>query len=168
MRSIPVLVLALLFATGARGEDVAGRACSGGAHQQPDGPFAVYVFCDDAVGTNIAVFYSGLGEPRYPKWTVTKRFWQSDAWGADVSAFAWVPHRNFVIVTTSEVYGTGGVYLLDLERQTSSELAKPNGCETPILGITDHSVTVGITDCEHEKPVEQRVVAFTLPPPSPN
>jgi hypothetical protein len=57
-------------------ESISGRVCKGGSHIQPRGPFGVYVFCDDALGTNIAVFYPALGDPRYEKWTLTCRFWQ--------------------------------------------------------------------------------------------
>jgi hypothetical protein len=43
------------------------------------------------LGTNIAVFYPELGDPRYEKWTLTRRFWQDEPWSADVSALGWVP-----------------------------------------------------------------------------
>ena len=79
-------------------ENIAGTACRTGVHQQPKGPFAVFGFCDDAEGTNIAVFYSELGDPRFEKWTLTRRFWQSDKWGADVQSIAWMPNRNFLVV----------------------------------------------------------------------
>src|SRR5476651_1216798 len=88
-------------------ENIGGRTCKGGTHKQPHGPFAVFVFCDDALGTNIAICYFDLGDPRFEKWTLTRRFWQSDDWGADVRSIAWVPNHNSLVVTTCEIYGTG-------------------------------------------------------------
>jgi len=122
----------------------------------------VFVFCDDALGTNIAVFYSDLGDPRFSKWTLTRRFWQSDSWGADVGAIAWVPHHNGLVVTTSEIYGTGSVYLLDLEKQSAVTLAEPKDCGAWIESIDELSVTIGINDCEHPKPQRSLVLPFPL------
>src|SRR5438874_12393951 len=120
-RALTVIFSLALMSAAAYGadtsiENIAGTACRTGVHQQTKGPFAVFVFCDDAEGTNIAVFYSELGDPRFEKWTLARRFWQSEKWGADVQSIAWMPNRNFLVVSTSEMYGTGAVYLLDLER----------------------------------------------------
>jgi hypothetical protein len=141
-------------------KNVGGKSCRGGPQQQPNGPFAVFVFCDDAVGTNIAVFYSKLGDPPFEKWTLTHRFWQSDAWGADVHSIGWVPNRNALVVTTSEIYGTGAVYLLSLETQTSVVLAEPKDCGSEIQAISEQAVTVGLNDCEHAAASESLVLPF--------
>ncbi len=135
-------------------EQISGRECKNGAHAQPQGPFGVYVFCDDALGTNIAIFYPQLGDPKskYEKWTLTRRFWQDGPWAADVSALGWVPGRNLLVVATSEVYGSGDVYLLDLEKQTFVTLGSTNDCGSKILGLTDSSVTLGLNNCEDSKP----------------
>ena len=141
-------------------ENIAGTACRTGVHQQTKGPFAVFVFCDDAEGTNIAVFYSELGDPRFEKWTLTRRFWQSEKWGADVQSIAWMPNRNLLVVATSEMYGTGAVYLLDLERQTAVTLAELQACESQIQSISDHAVSVAVSDCEHTTPSRMLVLPF--------
>jgi hypothetical protein len=164
MRTVALLALCILMGipVGAASlvENIGGRSCKGGMHKQPHGPFAVYVFCDDAMGTNIAVYYSDLGEPRFEKWTLTRRFWQSDDWGADVHSIGWVPDRNSLVVTTSEVYGTGAVYLLDLEKQTFVTLAEPKDCGSQIEQITDHSVTVRLNGCEHPARAKSVVLTF--------
>ena len=144
-------------------ESILGRACRGGLHAQPQGPFGVYVFCDDALGTNIAVFYPELGDPRYEKWTLTRRFWQDEPWSADVSALGWVPGRNLLVVATSEIYGTGAVYLLNLERQTYTTLGSTNDCGSAILALTESSVTVGLNNCEDSKP--SRTIEMKFPKP---
>jgi hypothetical protein len=147
-------------------ENISGRGCKGGAHAQPDGPFGVYVFCDDAVGTNIAVFYQELGEPRYGKWTLTRRFWQDGPWAADVSALGWVPSRNLLVVATSEIYGSGAVYLLNLESQTFAPLGSTNDCGSAILAVTDSSVTLGLNNCEDSKPFKKITLRFPQTDPA--
>jgi hypothetical protein len=152
MRTL-ILILTLLApaiseANPGNTDSIGGRDCRNGVHQQPHGPFAVYVFCDDAVGTNIAVFYSALGEPRFDKWTVQRRFWQDEPWSLDVHTLGWVPDRDLLVVTTSEIYGHGAVYLLDLRAQTFVILAEPQDCGAAILAIDKSSVTVGLNDCE--------------------
>jgi hypothetical protein len=143
-------------------EKTSGHKCKGGAHTQPEGPFGVYVFCDDAVGTNIAVLYQELGEPRYGKWTLTRRFWQDGPWAADVSAFGWVPGRNLLVVATSEIYGSGAVYLLNLESQTFVSLGSTKDCGSTILALTDTSVTLGLNNCEVPQPFKK--ITFKFPP----
>src|ERR1700676_973030 len=132
----------------ARIESISGLSCKGGLHAQPGGPFGVYVFCDDALGTNIAVFYPQLGEPRYEKWTLTRRFWQDGQWSADVSALGWVPGRNLLVVATSAIYGTGAVYLLNLEKQTHTTLGSTKDCGSSITALSESSVTVDLNNCE--------------------
>jgi hypothetical protein len=141
-------------------EQIAGRGCKGGAHTQPEGPFGVYVFCDDALGTNIAVFYPQLGDPKYEKWSVTRRFWQDGPWAADVSGLGWVPGRNLLVVATSEIYGSGDVYLLDLEKQTFVDLGSTKDCGSTILELTKSSVTLGLDNCEDPKPFKKVTMKF--------
>lgn len=141
-------------------EDVGGRSCKPGEHVQPGGPFSVYVFCDDALGTNIAVLYGAAGDPRYNKWTLTRRFWQGDPWAADVHGLGWVPGSNLLVVTTSEIYGEGEIFLLNLEEQTFKVLASPKDCGSKILKLTEHEITVGTNDCEHPQPKTTMHITF--------
>lgn len=131
-----------------------------GVHAQPHGPFAAYVFCDDALGTNIAIAYLGPGMPSFEKWTLTRRFWQDRHWGADVHDLGWVPNRNLLVVTTSFIYGEGAVYLLDLERQEFVTLLIPEDCGSHILAINESSVTIGLNDCESPSPYRRVVLTF--------
>jgi hypothetical protein len=148
----------------ARIESISGRACKGGSHVQPQGPFGVYVFCDDALGTNIAVFYPQLGDPRFEKWTLTRRFWQGGPWSADVGALGWVPGRNLLVVSTSAIYGTGGVYLLDLEKQTYTKLGSTSDCESSVAALSESSVTVALDNCENPRPSKKIKLAFPHDP----
>ncbi len=145
-------------------ENLSGTACRTGPHLQPAGPFAAYVFCDDALGTNIAVFYAALGYPEFNPWSLTRRFWQGGAWGADVQGIGWVPGKNLLVVATSSMYGTGSVYLLRLESQTSVTLSEPKACLAKIQAISERSVTVSVRDCDESAP--ERLLALPFPQPT--
>jgi hypothetical protein len=113
--------------------NVSANNCVPGLYQQPNGgPFAVFVFCDDAAGVNIGVVNpSGAAGPGridlgplkvWDKWQVNDRFWQQPAWATDITSFAWSPDLKSLYVGTSEVYGTGALYKLDLVNRTYQKL----------------------------------------------
>ena len=143
--------------TGKSFENVYPKLCKDGLHKQPKGQFGVYVFCDDAVGTNIAVVHLYPGDSEFERWPIARRFWQGEPWSLDVSSIGWVPNKNLLVVATSEIYGEGSVFLLDLENQQSSVLLTPKDCGASITAISESSVTVGLNDCVNEKP-NKRVV----------
>src|SRR5271169_1749710 len=65
---------------------VRGRDCHHGLQHQPNGPFAVITFCEDAMGTYIAVVCYDAdgceksdfpdGSTRFAGWDNTRRVWQ--------------------------------------------------------------------------------------------
>jgi hypothetical protein len=55
------------------------------------------------------------------------RFWQDRKWAADVINFAWSPSSRYLYVATSEIYGDGGYFKIDLrERTFECLIPKPN------------------------------------------
>jgi len=118
------LLLAITGADAGTGTPVrvAGPDCRDGPLEGPGG-FAVWLFCEDALATHIGVVYSRhMASPVDGAWSITDRFWQSPAWGADVQTIAWLPDRNMLFVSTGGVYGTGGLYQLDLPTRKVHEL----------------------------------------------
>ncbi len=104
-----------------------GPGCEPGVHHQPNGPFAVLAFCEDALGDHIAVEYADrMGAPeseRYgPRWRLADRLWQEERWACDVTSYAWSPDGNHLFVATSDVYGSGAVFDLDLPSRTAVEV----------------------------------------------
>lgn len=144
MRKITTLIfllsLSFFFNAGSYAKDqnrylvhVSPRSCTHGLHAQPnDGPFSVFVFCDDALGVNIGVILtepgSGPGKLKlegtktWDKWNNTDRFWQDSTWAADVTSFAWSPSYRYLYIATSAIYGDGGVFKLDLKNKKSSRI----------------------------------------------
>ena len=100
--------------------------CSAGPHEQPRGPFAVMVFCEDALGNYIALYYKetmgGPLDPKYPKWMLGNRMWEDGEWGSDVISFAWGPAGKNLYVGTSNIYGAGGLFNVDLINRKASKL----------------------------------------------
>jgi len=147
-----VLLLALSSLTYAGPlHDIFPRVCEPGVYDQPEGDFALYVFCDDAAGTNVAAFVKDHGRYVVPPYREAERFWQDSSWGTDVLGFSWVPNRNELLIKTSLIYGTGSLYLLELESQTSKALYQSNDefCVTKINVGVNALDSVEVSDC-HE------------------
>lgn len=106
--------------------------CKHGLHHHPNnGPFSIFVFCDDALGTNIGLILTepGAGPGKLKlegtkiwDWQVNNRFWQLQEWSSDVTSFAWSPDFRYLYIATSSVYGDGSFFRLDLKNRTSKRL----------------------------------------------
>jgi hypothetical protein len=93
------------------------KACTHGLHHQPrGGPFAVLIFCDDALGSQLAVvcYAPGCGDNQPPPWSLTNRFWQVQPWATDVTAVAWDANGACLYVSTSQTYGSGDLFALNV------------------------------------------------------
>jgi hypothetical protein len=142
--------------------DLGPQKCKPGLHFQPNGPFAVILFCEDALGSHLGVvYYSNMGVPLNGKWSLTDRFWQKSAWGADVTSLAWDSTGKDLFVSTSAIYGSGAVYRLDLLNREAKKLfpqvkyAKETKlikevCLTNIRGVDEKKQTLDvlIEDCD--------------------
>ena len=122
-------------------EVISPKYCSQGEHSQPKGRFAIYVFCDDALGTNIAVFMKGLGAPFEGNYQLGKRFWQGQEWAYDVTSYAWLPD-NQLLIATSAVYGSGSVYLLNLAKQLSRVLFNDDKAVLELESISGSTINI--------------------------
>jgi hypothetical protein len=108
------------------------------------------LFCEDALGDYLAVVYfEPLGAPAAgpfaEAWGMNNRVWQDALWGSDVTSFAWSPDQKRLYVTTSEVYGSGGLFELDLVSRKARQIAPTNppvsesapGADYVITGIDE-------------------------------
>ncbi|BDQ34564.1 hypothetical protein [Pseudodesulfovibrio portus] len=105
--------------------DVSPVHCRHGLHQPDGGKFAVFVFCDDALGTQLGIIYTqpGVGpvEPS-SEWSNGNRFWQEGEWVYDAINLLWSPSGDYLYVTTEGVYGFNGFYELDLRKRAATKL----------------------------------------------
>lgn len=132
--------------------EVAGPACKPGVHDQPHGPFALQIFCDDALGTNVAVLLKSLGVPVAGPYDLGKRFWQGQKWSYDVTSYAWLPDGR-LLLATSVIYGAGAVYVLNVEKQKAKiALAQQkDGCVPTLKAIKGTRAVVEVKSCEQRK-----------------
>ena len=120
---------------------VHARVCSQGVYEQPGGQFAIHVFCDDALGTNIAIFLNKMGAPVYHEYDLGSRFWQSEEWAYDVMSFSWLADGK-LLLSTSAIYGSGSVYVLDPGKKQSEVLLKVDDALIELVSVEDHEVKI--------------------------
>ena len=101
--------------------------CKHGVHRQANGPMAVILFCEDAVGTYLGLVYYDVMESPEPEHFVRRlseedlpeRFlkighWEPDVagtiWASSVTSYAWGKDDSKLYVATSSIYGSGALY----------------------------------------------------------
>jgi hypothetical protein len=90
-----------------------------GLYKQPNGKYSLYYFDESALGNSIGIIYSkSMSGPIDGNWKIEDRFWQDSDWAMDVVSYCLLKERNNLLVSTSGVYGTGKVYILDLKQRT--------------------------------------------------
>ena len=136
MQRCAFILLALVFCTSAGAQAITRatpKTCVHGLKAQPrGGPFSVFVFCDDALGVNIAVLNTSPGAgpgqirlegPRvWSHWQVNDRVWQDASWSTDITSFAWSRDLRSLYVATSGTYGSGALYRLSLVDRSYTRL----------------------------------------------
>ena len=107
--------------------------CKHGLKEQPHGgPFSVFAFCGGAIGTDIGIILTEPGGMAgslntkqtefWKKWKKYDRFWQDRIWSSHVINFSWSPSLRYLYVATSNIYGDGGFFKLDLANRTYKKL----------------------------------------------
>lgn len=125
-------LLMLLACTAADAQEVSWQKARGncvpGLHSSPEGPFAVMIYCEDALGIYLAVIHAEpMGAPAAEsgKWSLENRYWSDPRWASDITGFKWSPDGSKLFVSTSGIYGSGGLFELDLfERKVMQLLPK--------------------------------------------
>lgn len=107
-------------------------------------PYALIVFCDDALGRSLGLSYFGaMPTPRIGGWELADRFWQERDWALDATAFVWSRDGSHLYVSTSGVYGSGAIFSLDPLRRTYKRLH-------PTSTVPDGAVYT-IEELDHER-----------------
>jgi len=123
--ALVVLALTSLARSGTReGWQWTPGDCPTGLHHQPEGPFAVVLFCEDSLGTYLAVVYiDPIGAPatQNGRWNLNDRFWHDAVWGSDVTGFKWSKDGTHLLVSTSPIYGSGGFFELEPQTRTARQ-----------------------------------------------
>jgi hypothetical protein len=141
------------------------KVCKHGLRLQPGtGKFAVMLFCDDAAGSHVGIicYQPGCEEP---PWSLSDRFWQDEIWASDVTAFAWDKNAKCLYISTSEIYGAGDVFALNLPERRYAKVSLalngrllPNGRYITTLKAMDTVRNVLTYDVEYFDSVSDRTV----------
>lgn len=99
-----------------------------------------------ALGDYLAVVYfEPLGAPAaapFAKtWDMANRVWQESQWASDVTSFAWSPDGKRLYVATSEIYGSGGLFELDLVSRKARQIAPSDHPVSESAPDTDYVIT---------------------------
>jgi hypothetical protein len=98
--------------------------CDPGLRPQPGGPYAALVFCENALGAQLAVVrLAPLETTAEGAWNSRRLIWQDESWSADITSFAWTPDGKRLFVATAEGSGAGGLYELELLTRQARQVA---------------------------------------------
>jgi hypothetical protein len=70
-----------------------------------------------------------------------RRFWQGEPWSYDVISFAWL-NESQLLLSTSGIYGSGSVYVLNLLEKTSKVIYKDPGAVIEIREVGSDYVLI--------------------------
>ncbi|HDH04691.1 MAG TPA: hypothetical protein ENH01_03115 [Nitrospirae bacterium] len=103
--------------------NVSGKGCKHGIEKLHDSPYAVLVFCEDALGSYLSIIYlDKMMAPIDGAWSLDNRYWQHDFWSRDVTSYYFDSLNTLLFISTSEIYGEGGIYRLDLKNKKFKKL----------------------------------------------
>lgn len=123
--------------------------CTAGKYRQPDGDFAVNVYCDDGLGVNINIELSRFYAPVAGAFKPSARIWQGGPWAASVTGFIWDGAER--LYTATEAYnGSGKVYRLHLIKQEATEIWRvgPGDCAPVITGLDNNGLQLKVSACD--------------------
>jgi hypothetical protein len=125
-------------------------ACKDGVVRGPSGPFAVWVFCENALGTHIGVVYADhMESPKSGAWSITDRFWQQQVWAADVESVAWSEDGGRLFVSIGAVYGSSALYQLDLlDRKAYKLIVEAPDRSVEIIAVSPSRIRCRVTNAE--------------------
>jgi len=156
-----ILTMVISVATANEVVQISSNFCAPGSHKQPNGLFALFVFCDDVLGTNVAVYLHKIGTPIVGKYSRGRRFWQGEKWSWSATSYSWI-NKNRLLIGTSLNFGSGSVFLLNLEAQTYEEVLplEDGACTSRLLAVDGNKVKVEFTGCETD---DKSIVEFRIP-----
>ena len=109
--------------------------CVSAVYSHPQSPFAVALFCEDALGTYMSVIHLGsIGAPASEngRWTLDDRHWYDSLWSSDITGFKWAKDGLSITVSTSPIYGSGGYFEINLRTRTVKQLL-PEGATVSVV-----------------------------------
>jgi len=140
MKPISFLIIFILLATPGLSQESIETwewnpdRCISAVHPHPHSPFAVALFCENAIGTYLSVVHLGpigASASKNGRWTLENRYWYDSLWSSDITGFRWSKDGMQLTVSTSPIYGSGGYFELDLKTRTAKQLL-PEGAAVSV------------------------------------
>jgi hypothetical protein len=95
--------------------------------EQPNGPFALLVHCEDALGTYVTIlFQDPMTNPVQNAWKIEERTWYEKKWNSDVTSYMWTNDGKHLILATSGIYGVASVHKLSPFEKKSEVIYAPS------------------------------------------
>lgn len=100
-----------------------GKSCRQPEILMKGSPFKVDVFCEDALGAYVGVVYRGtMKQPSDGGWSIESRYWQIGDWANGVRSIYRFDDGKHILISTSDVFGKSGIYLLDFAKKKWSKV----------------------------------------------
>ena len=129
---------------------ISGKNCNHGIKKLTNSPYSLLTFCEGALGSYLAIIYSDkMLAPADGAWGLNDRYWQHDLWGQDVTSYYFDSQKALLYVATSEIYGEGGIYRLDLRNKKF---------ETMITIVEKEGRIYQLESIDHEKRLLRYIV----------
>ncbi|WP_125911878.1 hypothetical protein [Kiloniella majae] len=137
----------------------ASQKCTSDRYVQPIGQFAVDVYCDDALGTNISIVKLKFDAPIVGPYTTTKRTWQGGDWAFSITSFMWGKDKKSLYVATEGYNGTGKAYYLNVETQSSQEIwsMSSGDCGSVLKGMDKNNIILENIPCSGNQAQEVKL-----------
>lgn len=111
--------------------------CKHGLTKLNSSPYSIFSFCEDTLGNYLAiVYYEKMSLPVDGSWSLSDRVWQNEEWSKDVVSYFYDCENSVIFVSTSEIYGEGGIYRLDLEKRKYEKLTNDAVKEGRVYELT--------------------------------
>ena len=121
--------------------------CINGLHQVNNSNYSVYMACEGALGNYIGLIYTGQWSFSGTKdWPIGDRFWYQSTWGDDVTSYHYHDESDSLFVATSGIYGSAGIYQLDIKKRSyekvflEPELSEDIEGRFELLGVSSNNL----------------------------
>jgi hypothetical protein len=113
--------------------------------RNPKSRFAIFVWSQDAAGTDIGILDTGIGDLPGPwRANVAARFWAKD-WSVDAAFLSWSPEGDELVIACGDVFGNCGIYEVDLFNRKDHKIGSLCGLNA------EHEINVTDVDWSKRK-----------------
>ena len=92
--------------------------CQSGVYPIEHTQLSLHIACEGALGNYLGIMLTGhWSKLEQGKWKIDSRYWFDKTWGNDVISYYYEPKSKMLYISTSGIYGSAGVYILNIHEQ---------------------------------------------------